>query len=259
MRREAKELASSPLTRRVAHDWILRHNSLPDALAAMVSSKVANELAPQRELERLMASIYAKPQVQRAVVADLAKAIVVDPAAEGVLVPAIYFKGFHALATYRVANDLWCEGSKASRHVALLLQSRASELFAVDIHPAASIGPGVMLDHGTGVVIGATAVLGADLYILHNVTLGATGKPMGSAKRHPTVGDGVTLGAGCTVLGDIIVGDGATVGGGAIVTKAVPPGGTVIGSNKLVSRAQAASKSEEKGEEIDPFTWYYSI
>jgi len=141
--------------------------------------------------------------------------------------------------------------------VALMLQSRASELFAVDIHPSATIGPGVMLDHGTGVVIGGTAVLGADLYILHNVTLGATGKPMGGAKRHPTVGDGVILGAGCTVLGDITVGSGATVGGGAIVTKPVPPGGTVIGNNKLVSRNEARRK---KGDEpLDPFTWYYSI
>ena len=110
-----------------------------------------------------------------------------------------------------------------------MLQSRASELFAVDIHPAATIGPGVMLDHGTAIVIGATAVLGSDLYILHQVTLGATGKPMGGAKRHPTVGDRVVLGAGCTILGDVTVGSDATVGAAAVVTRDVPEMGTVVG------------------------------
>ena len=130
---------------------------------------------------------------------------------------------------------------------ALLLQSRSSELFAVDIHPAATIGDGVMLDHASGIVIGSTAILGDDIYMLHSTTLGATGRPMGKRKRHPTIGSSCTIGAGCTILGDITVGDSATVGAAAVVTRPIPDGGTVIGVNHLLKRKDQTAGGEAEG------------
>ena len=219
--------------------------------------------------------------MRRSVVSDLVKVLVVDPAAEGLLQPMLFFKGFHALATHRVAHSLWLDGSVASRGAALMLQSRASELFGVDIHPGATIGNGVMLDHASGVVIGATAIVGSDVYMLHGVTLGATGKPTFGAKRHPTIGSSVILGAGAAVLSDITVADGCTVGAGAIVTKDVPPGSTVVGINKLLerpvvmneqprkaddgaepsatARQPAGLQASRSGTNADDYTWLYSI
>ena len=141
-----------------------------------------------------------------------------------------------------------------------MLQSRCAELFSVDIHPAATIGNGVMLDHATGIVIGSTAVVGSDVYMLHGVTLGATGRPTGGRKRHPTVGSRCVLGAGATVLGDIAVGDGCTVGAAAIVTKAVPDDSTVVGVNKVVSRDDVPpSKQDGAPTPVDDYTWLYDI
>ena len=185
-----------------------------------------------------MASALRSRQGLRHVVCDLAKMVAVDPAVDGLLQPFLFFKGFHAISMYRVANTLWTSGDAIERSAALFLQSRASCLFGVDIHPGATIGSGVMLDHASGVVIGGTAVLGNDLYILHSVTLGATGKPTAKgSKRHPTIGSHCTLGAGCTVLGDVTVGHGATVGASAVATRNVPPNATLVGVNKLVPPA----------------------
>ena len=161
-----------------------------------------------------------------------------DPAVSSLFQPLFLFKGFQSVLAYRIAHALWADGDEGA---ALLLQSRASELFAVDIHPTATLGAGVMLDHGTGVVIGSTAVIGDDVYMLHGVTLGATGKPVPrGSKRHPTLGRGCTVGANATVLGDIVVGDGATIGAGATVTKAVPPASTVVGVNSVRGAAPRA-------------------
>jgi serine O-acetyltransferase len=153
---------------------------------------------------------------------------------------------------------MWSEGGAANQGAALMLQSRISELFGVDIHPGAVIGNGVMLDHATGIVIGSTAIVGSDVYMLHGVTLGATGKPTGGKKRHPTIGSRVILGAGCTVLGDVTVADGSTVGALGIVTKDVPEGSTVIGVNKIVSRPEPAT-AETPAAKQDDYTWYYDI
>mmetsp|Transcript_21226 Transcript_21226/g.55906 ORF Transcript_21226/g.55906 Transcript_21226/m.55906 type:complete len:324 (-) Transcript_21226:626-1597(-) len=268
MRREAAELFSNPLTSALASRCVLKHSNLSDSIASVLSTKLKYddlpgvfertneggarvELAAHEEaLRATFAEVLARPDALRAITADLVKCYVVDPAADGVLQPALFFKGFHALVAYRVAHALWRTGSSANKGAALMLQSRASELFAVDIHPGAQIGNGVMLDHGTGVVIGGTAVLGNDLYILHQVTLGATGKPTGGAKRHPTVGSGAVLGAGSTVLGDVSIGVGATVGAAAIVTKDVPDLGTVIGVNKLVERKEQPPPPPEQEDEI---------
>jgi len=123
---------------------------------------------------------------------------------------------------HRVAARYWrgAAGDLSYRHAALAIQNRVSELWAVDMHPNAVVGGGLLLDHATGVVVGETAEIGDDCTILHAVTLGGTGKERGD--RHPKIGAGCTLGAGATILGNIRVGDGATVGSQAVVTKDVP-------------------------------------
>ena len=147
-----------------------------------------------------------------------------DPACTSHLDPLLWFKGFHALQTHRAAHWLWRQGRQALAHY---LQSRASEIFQVDIHPAARMGSGIFLDHGTGIVIGETAVVEDDVSMLHGVTLGGTGAERGD--RHPKIGKGVLLGAGAKVLGNIKVGDYAKVASGSVVLKAVPPGCTAAG------------------------------
>lgn len=147
-----------------------------------------------------------------------------DPACRGYSVPLLYFKGFHALQSYRVAHYYWTHERPA---LALYLQSRISEAFAVDIHPGARIGKGIMFDHATSVVIGETAVIEDDFSMLHEVTLGGTGKVGGD--RHPKIGKGVMIGAGAKVLGNIRVGEGARIGAGSMVLEDVAPYTTVAG------------------------------
>jgi serine O-acetyltransferase len=148
-----------------------------------------------------------------------------DPAAVGdLLTPFLHYKGFHALSVHRVAHRLWQQGRQAVAHV---LQARVSQVLGVDIHPAARFGHGVFIDHATGVVIGETAVVGNDVSILQGVTLGGTGKEAGD--RHPKVRDGVLLGAGAKVLGNVVIGRGAKVGAGSVVLRDVPPCATVAG------------------------------
>ena len=156
--------------------------------------------------------------------ADLRAVFERDPACKGYLQPFLYFKGFLALQTYRVAHWLHTEGRTP---LALYLQSRVSELFQVDINPAAVIGSGVFVDHGTGIVIGETAVVGDEVSMLQGVTLGGTGAERGD--RHPKVGKGVLLGAGAKVLGNIKIGDYAKVASGSVVLKDVPAGCTAAG------------------------------
>ena len=155
---------------------------------------------------------------------DLRAVLSRDPACRGYSVPLLFFKGFHALQSYRVAHYYWHNGREA---MALFLQSRISEVFAVDIHPGARIGKGIMFDHATSVVIGETAVVEDDFSMLHEVTLGGTGKVGGD--RHPKIGKGVMIGAGAKVLGNIAVGEGARIGAGSVVLEDVPPFTTVAG------------------------------
>lgn len=165
---------------------------------------------------------------------DLEAICLRDPASGGPLQCLLNFKGFQALQAHRCAHALWSSG----RHdVALWLQGRASSVLGVDIHPAARLGGGLMLDHGTGVVIGETAVVGPNCSFLHGVTLGGTGKD-GKSDRHPKVGPGVLIGAGASVLGNIVVGEGAKIGCGAVVVKPIPPYTTAAGiPAKIVGKA----------------------
>jgi len=174
--------------------------------------------------------------------AELAKR---DPATARMIEPVLYFKGFHALQTYRVAHVLWQAGRK---DFALYLQSLSSRVFQVDIHPAAKIGKGVMFDHATGIVIGETAVIGDNCSLLHGVTLGGTGNEKGD--RHPKIGRGVMMGSGAKILGNITVGDCARIAAGSVVLKDVPPRTTVAG---VPAREIGFAGCEEPALAMDQF------
>ncbi|AWJ87849.1 serine O-acetyltransferase (plasmid) [Azospirillum sp. TSH58] len=226
LRAEAEAAADGdPLLRSFIHIAVLSHDGFASALGAHLARKLGDWYIPAERLADITEQAHAgDPAIVAAAVADLTAIVTRDPAADGLLTPFLYFKGFHALQWHRVAHWLWAQGRRDLAH---FLQSRVSEVFAVDIHPAVSIGRGVLIDHGTGVVIGETAVVGDDVSILQGVTLGGTGKEHGD--RHPKVRDGVLLAAGAKVLGNIEVGRHAKVGAGSVVLKPVPPGATVAG------------------------------
>lgn len=224
--REAKEIASrEPLLAPMLDQVVLAHDDFGSALGSLIANKIADWSVPAERLSDILRAAMADdPAILDHARSDLRAIWTRDPAAHTRLHPFLHFKGFHALETHRVAHWLWNRGR---RDVALFLQSRGSEMFAVDIHPAVRIGSGVFIDHGTGVVIGETAVVGNDVSILQGVTLGGTGKEVGD--RHPKIGDGVLLSAGAKVLGNIEIGHSAKVGAGSIVLKKVPPFATVAG------------------------------
>uniref|UniRef100_A0A1D2ADZ1 serine O-acetyltransferase n=3 Tax=Auxenochlorella protothecoides TaxID=3075 RepID=A0A1D2ADZ1_AUXPR len=227
IREEAqRDSDSEALLSSFLHASILAHDSFPRALAFILAARLADAtLLPSELSEIFRAALASHPSIVAAALADLAAVRERDPACSGLSQALLYYKGFHALQVQRIAHVLWHQGR---RMMASALQSRSNEVFAVDIHPAARIGAGVLLDHGTGVVIGATAVIGANVSILQNVTLGGTGKESGD--RHPKIGDYVLIGASATVLGNIRVGEGAQIAAGSLVLKEVPPHTMVAGS-----------------------------
>ena len=204
---------------------VLRYSGFAPALAAILSRKLGEGIMPSERLAELAARAMADdPVIVEAAVADLVATRTRDPAAESYATPFLYYKGFHALEWHRIGHWLW---RHRRRDMAFFLQSRVSEVFAVDIHPAVPVGMGVFIDHGTGIVVGETAVIGNDVSILQEVTLGGTGKERGD--RHPKVRDGVLISAGAKVLGNIEIGRGAKIGAGSVVLKDVPPCATVAG------------------------------
>jgi serine O-acetyltransferase len=204
---------------------ILALESLLPALAKILSAKLASSEVPVKALHDIFMEVYkGMPALEEPALYDLAATKQHDPAAHDFLTPFLFFKGFHSLQAYRVSHTLWKQGR---RHLALHLQSRISELFGVDIHPAAVIGHGVMMDHATGIVIGETAVVENDVLFWHGVTLG--GKTLNSGDRHPKIRKGVQLGAGSTMLGPVEVGAGSRVAAGSVVLENVPAGVTVAG------------------------------
>ena len=204
---------------------ILNHRTLGGALSYQLARKLGDqELRGMTIREIAEEAFAAQPSLVEVAEADLKAVFERDPACKGYLQPFLFFKGFLALQTQRMAHWLWTEGRET---LALYFQSRTSELFQVDIHPAARIGRGIFIDHGTGIVIGETAVVGDDVSMLHGVTLGGTGAERGD--RHPKIGKGVLLGAGAKVLGNIPVGDYAKIASGSVVLKPVPAGCTAAG------------------------------
>jgi serine O-acetyltransferase len=221
---EAIRAASAePLLRSLLEAAVLRHADLASALASLLAGKLAFDGLPRDALADLSGAALAEG-AEVAAEADLLAIRDRDPAAEGMLAAFLGYKGFHALQAHRVAHWLWGLGR---RDLARVLHARAAERFGVDIHPAVPVGRGVFIDHGTGVVIGETAVIGDNVSILQEVTLGGTGKDRGD--RHPKIRDGVLLAAGAKVLGNIVVGRGAKVGAGSVVLADVPACATVAG------------------------------
>lgn len=207
------------------HAAVLSHDSLESALAYALASLLGSEVVPALTLHQVMVRAFAAdPGISERMRRDLLAHYERDPACDRLYIPLLYFKGFHALQTHRIAHWLWNQGR---RSMAVYLQSRVSETFAVDIHPAASIGGGIMLDHATGLVVGETAIIDDDVSILHAVTLGGTGKRTG--RRHPRIERGVLIASGAKVLGDIVVGEGARIGAGSLVLDPVPAHSTVAG------------------------------
>ncbi|BAF11179.2 serine O-acetyltransferase 4 [Oryza sativa Japonica Group] len=246
LRAEAQDDADDePLLRKFYHDLVLSRPSLESALASLLAAKLCIPGAlPQDQLRDLLAgALAAHPEAGRAARADLVAARDRDPACAKMVHCFLYYKGFLALQAHRAAHALWSDNRRAP---ALLLQSRASEVFGVDIHPGARIGCGILLDHATGVVIGETAVVGYDVSILHGVTLGGTGKESGD--RHPKVGDGVLIGAGASVLGNVHIGDGAKIGAGAVVLRDVADGTTAVGNpaKPIIGKKAAPQRRPEE-------------
>lgn len=221
----AADAAREPALAGFLHNAVLRHDCLSQALSHVLSTKLDSPGMDAHVLRDFISeAIEQEPSILEAVFADLRAVLTRDPATRGYSQPLLYLKGFHAVQAYRIAHHFWLQGRQP---LALYLQNRISEVFAVDIHPGARIGKGIMFDHATSVVIGETAVVGDDFSMLHEVTLGGTGKEGGD--RHPKIGRGVMIGAGAKVLGNIVVGDGARVGAGSVVLRDVAPHTTVAG------------------------------
>jgi serine O-acetyltransferase len=226
LRQEAEEAARrEPALGGFIYATILSKDRLEEAVCHRLAQRLDHSDVDAGLIAETFAHVLADhPELGRAFRADLAAVYDRDPACSRYIEPMLYFKGFHALVTHRFAHELWKQGR---RDFALYLQSQSSRIFAVDINPAARIGIGIMLDHGTGIVIGETASLGDNCSVLQGVTLGGTGKETGD--RHPKIGANVLLSVGAKVLGNIKVGDCSVVGAGSVVLKDVPPRTTVAG------------------------------
>lgn len=204
---------------------ILSHDSICQALSYHLAEKLAGTDMGALQVRKIFETAYDGDEaLVEAAEADMYAVLDRDPACRGMLQPFLFFKGFLALQTYRIANKLWGQGRET---LAFHFQSRASELFGVDIHPAARIGVGVMLDHASGITIGETTVVGEGCSILQGVTLGGTGKVVGD--RHPKIGRGVLVSVGAKILGNITIGDEAKIAAGSVVLKPVPARSTVAG------------------------------
>ncbi len=226
MRCEAERaITAEPALDGFLHAAVLTHNRLEDVVCYRIAQFLDhNDIGSGLINQTFLEIVDSTPDLSRLFQADLAAVFDRDAACSRYLEPLLYFKGFHALVTHRFAHVLWRQGR---RDFALYLQSQSSRTFAIDIHPAATIGAGIMLDHGHGIVVGETSRIGDNVSILHGVTLGGTGKESGD--RHPKIGNYVMIGAGAKVLGNIRVGSCSRVAAGSVVLNDVPESQTVAG------------------------------
>ena len=207
------------------NDVICSHDSLSEAIAARLARKLSRRDMPREEIEPLMLGVLrTHPQIIKSIAFDIWAIVDRDPACNSPLQAILFYKGFHAICTYRIGHALW----NNNRHMmAFFFQNIGSEIFGVDIHPAAQIGCGIFLDHATSFVVGETAIIEDNVSILHEVTLGGTGKEEGD--RHPIIRSGVLIGAGAKILGRVTIGECAKIGAGSVVLDDVPPHTTVAG------------------------------
>jgi serine O-acetyltransferase len=228
---------------------ILQHDSLETAVADLLANKLACDDMPVPSLRPVIdAALRSDAGIVQALTADLNATRQRDAAARYYSTALLYFKGFQALQGYRIAHWLWQQERSG---MALFLQSRISEVFQVDIHPAARIGKGILVDHATGIVIGETCVLDDNISIMQGVTLGGTGKETGD--RHPKIGSGVLLSTGAIVLGNVVIGEGARVAAGSVVLRDVEPHSTVAGIPAIkVGKPRDEQPALEMTHEINP-------
>lgn len=218
-------LAAEPALSMLAYASVLNHRSLEESVAYRISARLDHAAVSADLINQAFAeAVAADGSFGAAIRADLIAVADRDPACTRMIEPLLYFKGFHAIQTHRLAHWLWGQGRA---DFALYLQSRSSEVFQTDIHPAARIGSGIFLDHATGLVVGSTAVIENNVSMLQDVTLGGTGKELGD--RHPKIRNGVLIGAGAKILGNIEVGHCARVAAGSVVLHDVPHNTTVAG------------------------------
>ena len=204
---------------------VLSQNSFVSAIASILSSKLNSDALSSKDIKNFILDVYKNCDgLEESLLNDLIFFKKNDPACKYYSTPILFYKGYQGLATYRAANCLW----KQERHtMSLFLQNRASEVFGVDIHPAAEIKGGVMIDHATGVVIGETAEIGSNVSIFQGVTLGGKGNEAGD--RHPKIKSGASIYASSTLLGNITIGENSVVAAGSLVLKDVEPNVTVAG------------------------------
>jgi len=249
MRHEAEvKAAAEPILGSYFHATILNHKSFRSALSFRMASKLDTPMLPTMMIRDVIEeALDDDPRILTAAEIDVLATYNRDPACEDVSTPFLFFKGFHALEAHRVAHWLW---HRDRRTLARFFQNQISATLGVDMHPAARIGSGIMLDHATGIVIGETAVVEDDVSILHSVTLGGSGKESGD--RHPKIRRGVLLSAGCKVIGNIVVGEGAKVGAGSVVLRDVPAHVTVAGvPAQIVGRPAGESPALDMDQSLD--------
>jgi serine O-acetyltransferase len=239
IRAEASDLAArEPTLRPLLSAQVLDAGGDAAIVARVVSARLAVADVEAESLFGLFHGILLEhADIRAAVEADLMAVRERDPACTTYLHALLNLKGFHALETHRIAHALWTAGRV---EIASWLANLASLVFGPDIHPAARIGSSIMLDHGSGIVIGETAVIEDEVSILQNVTLGGTGKESGD--RHPKVRHGVMIGAGAKILGNIEIGAFSKIAAGSVVLKPVPAHCTVAGVPAAVVRIHRADE-----------------
>lgn len=230
------------------HNHVINHDGFASALAFHIAAQLGSETVSEQMLNELFTEVLeADPLLAQAALADIDAYFERDPACDNYCRPFLFFKGYLAIQAQRFSHYLWCNQRKS---IARYIQHSVSVLCCVDIHPAAKLGQGLMVDHATGLVIGETAEVGDNVSLLHGVTLGGTGN--GTGKRHPSIGEGVLISAGAKIFGDITVGAGSKVGAGSVVLESVPSHVTVAGvPAKVVGRPAEESPSLSMDQKID--------
>ncbi|MGD9662318.1 MAG: serine O-acetyltransferase [Porticoccaceae bacterium] len=237
-------LEQEPVLASFLHATILSHKDMASALSFHLASKLGSDIIPALQLREVFDQAFsADPTLIESARCDIVATFERDSACQNFTTPFLYFKGFHALESYRAAHWLWRQGRTS---LALVLQNRISTVFGVDIHPAAVIGKGVMLDHATGIVIGETAAVGDCVSIMQSVTLGGTGKESGD--RHPKIRRGVLLGPGAKILGNIEIGEGCKIAAASVVLKNIPAHSIVAG---VPGEIVGTANNEDPAMEMD--------
>lgn len=233
-----------PIMAAFLYSNVLNHATLEEAVMHRVAARLDHpHLGADLIRHTFRAMWQDHPDWSTTVRVDIQAYYDRDPACDRFMMPILYFKGFHAIQTHRLAHWLWRQDRK---DFALYLQSRSSAVFQTDINPAAKIGRGIFLDHATGLVVGETAVIADNVSLLQDVTLGGTGKEVGD--RHPKIGQGVLIGAGAKILGNIEIGHCSKIAAGSVVLKSVPPNTTVAG---VPARIVGEAGCEEPSRAMD--------